>query len=361
MKFIEEMSKFLPLVHEYPHWVQLVFLTALAFVLATVFLGIVYHPSIHDSPPSSRSNKTSDTIIRSGQKVSADLAKRVILRGEWEEQNILVQRYQRSSSGEDRLIAETIAEMIESGNDRQLEMALAFLQGHLWFDELRKQDALSLASCLAAISDSANARIRQAIASIFHSQVDELVIPTVFGFMRRLVKDKDVDVREAALRNIGNLAYKAPAYVENEIWDILCEAWRSETTPKTRAAALTSIKHFSDSEESDSRKKKVSQIVAEALLSQSNNIIHSALWVLGGLGSSFEPTDDFNDAIFERLLVVYRSNRQIPRSWFLSAFTNVKGELPSWAEEKLAKDQQQEKEERQERMELEQILLKKAS
>ena len=246
--------------------------------------------------------------------------------------------------------------MISSPNDRSVEAGVRFLVGALWFHDLREEDAVKVATAMASVSPHSNPKVRQAIAKVFHISAPPTTIPIVFGFMNQLAKDKEEQVGQSALRNLGNLEYQAPPYVQDEIWGILVNAWKTETQPDIRAAALHSLKNFADSSESDTRRRELSAIVADALNIQDREVRHSAVWVVGGLTFGFRPVAEFNNVIFTRLLSIYRTDRSMPRSWYLTAFENLTGELPNWAQEQLARDEQQERDRRLEGLQFERHL-----
>ena len=174
--------------------------------------------------------------------------------------------------------------------------------------------------------------------------------------MKALSIDDSSVVRKAALRNIGKLNYKAPKHISDDIYGVLVASWKNELSTDVKSACLHTLKNFSYSSEPYGRRKEISAIVAEAIGDENREIVKSATWIIGGLSFGFKPTDEFNDKILEELLIAYKIDRDIPRSWYIQAFENLRGELPDWAEANLIRDKDLERQDRIERIKMEQYM-----
>ena len=100
MKLLEEISRLLPIVGQYPTWVQAVFALTFLLTLTSVFLGVVFYPGLRTSQtPSSASSNASPHSVEQ-QVLTTEVVEKIVLKGEWQERNALVERYKKPNSPE---------------------------------------------------------------------------------------------------------------------------------------------------------------------------------------------------------------------------------------------------------------------
>jgi hypothetical protein len=295
---------------------------------------------------------------QSSAPLTIEATERTILNDEWLQCDRLVEQYKRNPTTDGNIIMSAGIELVTSPYDQKVLSALHFFVGHLWMHLLTDQDAAKLIEAVIPLTRNSNPEIRKNVASLFDvGAPNGTIAEMAYGFLKQLARDQNDAVREAALRSIGALVLQVPQHVKDDMWEGLLNEWTNETKEKVRSAALASLKGFDLSDEN--RKLTLSKIIADALNSYSEDIINSAMWVLGGLDSAFTPSKSLEPVIFARVLNLYQSNRSIPRDWFITTFENLPGKLPSWAEAMLEKDRQERDRQDKERIRMERVLRSK--
>ena len=260
--------------------------------------------------------------------------------GDWSACYESVKYFEKLSAQDKEKMADALIEQLNTRSERRILPILRFFRGHLSLYYLPQSSITKLVRRLQLLvkRKSSSSQVLECVAGIFHSSVPDSNRAAAAKLLLDLSYRTDEKVRSTALRNLGNL--KETYDTDNlnpELFKRVLNIWSDSHEPTSvRASALHALHDFTLDLEDDKLRYTISEIVIEALESPISEFRHGALWILGGFMMGFKVHPSFTNRVFDLLLRTLKENRDIPNSWFLTAFEVTPGILPDWADARLS-------------------------
>lgn len=268
-----------------------------------------------------------------------------ILKGDWSEEYKLSKDFEILSTQNKEKIVDNLIEQLNKKSEKQILPILKFLRGHLYLSNLPEPSVFKLVRKFQSLVNrkSPSIEMLECIAGIFHSSVPKSSRNSASKILLSLSYSTNEQVRSTAVRNLGELnSSYDPENLNSKLFDRLFNLWNDpQENILIKASVLHALQMFTY-EKDDEFRYTISEIVITALESKIDEFRKGALWILGGGLFGFKVHHNFTNRVLELLLITLKEDRDIPNSWFLTAFKVTSGALPEWADFRLKEIKEEE-------------------